>query len=111
MAEVHRRAQIAYCGGRAVSVSFEQGGKAIQIRPTQTRAQAPERLRCSKIDLQHRVPLQQPRWLDHGSWRHTDPYGEPKAGASAPNPSSVANLVARSCTSSPLRNLPIRQEL
>src|SRR5271163_1836302 len=57
MAEVGRRAQIAYRGGSTVSVSFEQGGKAIQVRPARTSAQAPKRLRCRKIGLQHRVPL------------------------------------------------------
>jgi hypothetical protein len=57
MAEVGRRAQLAYRGGSTVSVSFERGGKAIHVRPARTRAQALERLRCRKIGLQHRVPL------------------------------------------------------
>jgi hypothetical protein len=57
MAEVGRRAQIAYRGGSTVSVSYERDGKAIHVRPARTRAQALERLRCPKICLQHRVPL------------------------------------------------------
>src|SRR3954471_11194119 len=57
MAEVRRRAQIAYCTGPGVSVLFERGGKAVHVRSAETRAQAFERPRRDKVCLQHRVLL------------------------------------------------------